>query len=329
MAVKKIIPKKKRKIKWWVLCFFFVGLNIFGFQNKILVLNQHQIFTDSCLFLACEMPPKTKEKRVVLMGNSVLQSSSICKEMLRLNTQKKQLFEMGNFAQTGASIADYIFMYQHIKQFKPDLLVVHLCPTTFGHNWPLFRTDIKKAIIQSEYRKFLDVPSIKKEYQRDDFVESLIYTYLPFYRYIPFIRASFKNKMNALCLEITDVPLMNFFHYNTNVLEEWLVSNPLKIADADTATQYEVSEELFIYFLKFLREEKQKTVFVMQENNFTQTPICNSIQNYFSGDPLFSYYDLRSFYHSENYFDGIHPNQEGAILAAERLFTIVEAHLKE
>jgi hypothetical protein len=320
---------KKSTLKiFFLFCFFFLLLNLWCADLKIIVLDNKRIPISSSGFLECRMPQKQKDKRFILLGNSVLQTSYVGRDLLKRIEDSHLSVEIGNFSQVGTSIADYVFMYQHIKQFKPDLLLIHLCPTTFGHNWPLFRTDIKKAILKEEYRHFLKEELIRKHFEREELLESLLYNYLPCYRYLPFLRAFCKKELNSLCLKTAKVPLMDFFPYSTNTLEEWLYENLDQAVHADIATEYEDSSALFLFLLQMLEKDQQETIFVMQENKLIETPICKKIPHYLSGRSLFHYYDFRKYYNNKEDNDGIHPSKIDCEAIAFRLFTIIEHHLK-
>lgn len=133
----------------------------------------------SYLMIHSRMPPKIKERRVLLMGNSVFQFSPVVREMRLLRNKEKgnTFYEIGNFGYVGSSIMDHLFTYLHIRQFEPDMLLIHLSPGTFDSI--LLRTDLKNAIFLPTFNNLLNFKQIRNEYTRDEAAENLLYSYFP------------------------------------------------------------------------------------------------------------------------------------------------------
>lgn len=275
-----------------------------------------------------EKPKDTK--RVFLLGNSVFQTSDIAKNLVDLAKKSHLTLEFENFGMTGASIADYIFTYEYIKKFAPDLIVVHLSPMTFGYNYPLFRNIAHHLLFTPEMTR-LRSKEIYDLFSNEELISFLIFSTFPIFRYHYISKAELKANINEYTRRKMDFSLMDFFPYTLNLAEDWVkktASTPYqeKGLFIESSWQYLLSEKLLNLFIKNLSDDRQKTIFIKQEDSFEEIPISLDLQRHLGSNPLMPYYDFKKYLEKEDYPDGLHPDTQGAQKAASRIFN---ALLKE
>ncbi len=255
--------------------------------------------------------------RVILLGNSVLQYTEVDPALRRKRDSAGLRFELGNFAQTGSSIADLLFAYQHVKRFKPDLLVVQVCSLTFGYDWPLFRTDNYKNGALPGYVDLLRLGPISAELDRNDYVEIGTYSYLPVYRYLTPLRGAVKNMLSDQVDSKIGLPLMDFFPTSLNLAQVWNDRTRLD-RKISVPREYPGAEKLLKAFLARLEADGQRTLIISQESTFTPLPVMSALPKLTDRERI-SFLDFSHFHKQALFLDPIHPTPEGSEEVAERL----------
>ncbi len=310
------------KIKFFLLFFVFLNL-IFCLKSTIFLLPKEKIlFHGSYNLLSFGMKPKKEfqSKRVVLLGNSVFQATTLVKEIEDYCKDKAtcKRFNIGNFSQTGTSVADLIFSVRHISKFNPDLTIVHISPVSFGYNWPIYRTDSYKALGLPSFINLLRENSIQSTLRKEDISEILFYSYFYPYRFIKIIRAKFKT---------TFPKTMNLFPYLLNKAMEWKVSKPQNQMATVKMTQYPNAEKLFITLLNELNKNTKKSLVIIQENDYEDNPIIKKLSSFIDGYENVSYINYKNYYNKELFSDSIHPSIKGAKLIAPRYGKLINENL--
>ncbi|MCD4779668.1 MAG: hypothetical protein K8S27_03855 [Candidatus Omnitrophica bacterium] len=274
------------------------------------------------------MPPKTK-KRIIFLGNSVLQTTDVITRIEALKEEYPAIdFEIGNFSMCGSSIADYILMYNYIKKYNPDLIIAHVMPVTFGYDLPLFRTEAKKLIFLPEMKEIW-AHEIFDLYSRDELVESFLYSFFPVFRKHIIIRVQCKNMINKFTLKIGAFPIMSFFPYTLNTAGDWMKSNRMTSFNQVRPKEQPVLSGLLLFFLNQISEHHQKFVFVEQENNLMSLPISDNFSKIIEKYDEIFYYDFSHYYKKNHYVDSIHPaSSEEKSQMALRLYNIIIKHLQ-
>lgn len=296
-----------------------VALHFIDFP-KIVISEKEHIPYGSYGVPFSTMPAKVKP-RVILLGNSVLQYTDVVSYIVDIKEKTGADFEIGNFGVTGASIADYIITYNYIKQFQPDLIVVHLAPITFGYNEPLYRNESMKLIWQPKMRALWQ-PEFLSTYSKEELAQSVLYSYFPIIQRWHILRTNLKGHINAFTYNNFKFNVMNFYPYDLNLGKEWhrTAYRPPNVE------QYAQTEDLMRFFVAQLKKDNQKTLFVVQETNDddSQMPIFEKIPTMLGDDSLFRFYNFRGYYREDEYDDSIHPNKTvGAPKQAMRLFKII------
>ena len=121
--------------------------------------------------------PKTR-KRVILIGNSVFNGTSLVRYMVKLKEHLAPDIEIVNFGMTGASVGDYVFIYNYIRKFDPDLVVLHFAPLSFGSIDRVYRSEANKLIFTPEMKN-LRTRQILKTFTKDELLESFFLQHVP------------------------------------------------------------------------------------------------------------------------------------------------------
>ena len=290
------------------------------FDHERYVVTETEIIPYGCYGMAfSKMPPKTRP-RVILLGNSVLQYTWERYSIVQLKDSAHLDLELGNFSITGASIADYIANYNYVKQFHPDLLVVHLTSITFGFTDPLYRNQTRKLLFLPEMRDMW-TPLILNTYTKEDLVESFYFSYFPMFRKIKILREEPREWIDKYSMKYFGFRIMNFFPYSLNEGGEWHERNR---ARASAGNQYPLARPLFEFFVRQLIKDHQKAVFVIQESQDPDVPIFSEIESILADQPdLFSFYNFKNYYKKKDFGDTIHPNAAGSYICAQRLLRVI------
>jgi len=279
--------------------------------------------------------------KVFFMGNSVYYGTEVIPEINSLQDVRPKKFQLGNFGFTGASLYDYIHNYQHIRQFKPDLIVVQFNPTSFGYAGPYYRNDGYKAMLKPNRIKLTKEAFVRETLNKDDMTEQLCHSYLPLVRVSKLDRSIFNMKLRIFCKKFTNLRIWTFFPNKLNAVGEW-AANRTKVADdgIDTSDkaidshfdpesgpvnkqEYKSAEEALAYFTNQLKADNQKAIFILQPSGFPKLPIMLKMATIFEDDSLIQFADHHDFYVADHYVDQIHPNLEGAKLAAQRHYRLI------
>ncbi len=325
------INRTKAIIKFLPLTTLFFLLYIFHVlpheQHNVVVHKKIEYGTYGLPFTT--MPPKTK-KRVILLGNSVFQLSGIVSEIEALKKTNPAIdFEIGNFSMCGSSIADYIIIYNYVRKYDPDLIIAHIVPMTFGYEAPLFRTEAKKLIFLPEMKR-IRTHEIFDLYTRDELVESFLYSFFPIIRTHIITRVKCKKAINNLALKIGALPVMNFFPYTLNTAGDWMQTNNVTAFAQRTPKEQPALSELLPFFFNQLSKDKQKIVFIEQENNMTKLPINDRFPGMAESHENIHYYNFKNYYQEKHYSDNIHPSsREELNRVALRLYNIIVKHLQD
>lgn len=315
----------------------FTLVNVFLYCNTIKVNGDTHALYGSYGVLKTEFQTvNEKLPKVFFIGNSVYYGTSLLPELNLLQASQSFQFEIGNFGFTGASIYDYQFTYNHVKQFKPDLLVVQLAPISFGSGGPHFRNDSRKGLFKSSQIEMTKKEYIRTLFDKDDISEALCYSFLPVVMESKLLSSDMNNKLRLYFRKYTSLKLWSFFPNKLNIAGEWATNRNKKFKTRDVPerikleeSQYETAKEAFINFKEQLIRDNQKTLFLIQPNDYYRLPIMDEIKDLVKGNDLFTFDDHRKFYNKMHYSDKIHPNKKGAIIAARKHYFFIKSILSK
>lgn len=312
---------------------FFVFVNTCLYFNKYEVNGDKHALFGSYGMMSKVFKSKDDTEQVFFIGNSVYYGTSLLPELNKLQESQAFKFQIGNFGFTGASLYDYLFTYNHVKQFKPDLLVVQLAPISFGYGGPHFRNDGKKGIFKMNQIKLIKNNFVRDLYDRNDLAEALTCSIFP----LAFQAKLLSSKLNIFLQKktrrYTPLKLWSFFPVKLNISGEWAASpenreekaeESRKSADFPKDSQYSTAKQAFIYFRDQLIADNQKTLFILQPNDYYNLPIMGEIEELVKDSELFFFDDQRKFYIKKHYNDKIHPNKMGSILAARKHYKMIK-----
>jgi len=270
-----------------------------------------------------KMPPKKDVPRVILMGNSVWETTKVASCLLQFEKKSLRRFEIGNFSLSGTSWGDYLFVYNYIRKFHPDLIVVHVYPMTFAVEKPLFRHKAHYLIFTPEMKE-LRHPQILKAYSNDELLESLMYSYFPVYRSFLVGKHHLHLRVGELVEEWSGIPVMN-------ILPDVILKKlpPLDEVESDMASaELEQSWQWLVFLIEQMERDQQKAVFILQETALEPLHIYERLDGLFADKKYVTLQDVRRFYKKDEFRDKVHPNdKEGSLKAAFRLMKIINEHL--
>lgn len=291
---------------------------LISLNEQILIFEERNLPYGSRLISHTFSPDEKTYPRVLILGNSVFQYTPLANEIRKQRNALGQasMFEVTNYAAVGSSIADYLFIYEHVRQFKPDLLLVHITPHSLFGGEPLLRTDMKSMIYHAEYRHLWQHDYIRRQFTRNDLAESFIYSYFPPYRFIPILRDQLKTSIYQSGLRVTD-----FFPWRLNRAEEWRTAQAPEVLKNrfEKLDQYPESDRILNTLISRLREDQQKALFIFHESDKPLHPALRNLKDQLSSDSQMRTLDLTSFYKKEELPDTIHFNAEGAKNSASRM----------
>jgi len=270
-----------------------------------------------------KMPPKEDKLRVILIGNSVWETTPIVTYLLELQSHSSRYIEVGNFSMSGTSTGDYLFIYNYIRQFRPDLIVVGLYPLSFTLEEPLFRHKAHQLIFRPEMKPLWRT-RVMKEYSRDEWVESFIYSHFPLYRSFVVWKNRLRDEAGSLFRKFLRIPVMDIMP--PMELREMPLPEP---DSADIRTEeLEKSWEWLVLLVNQMEEDRQKAVFILQPTSIKTVSIYKRIPVLFRGKRYVKFYDLGQYFENEYFQDKIHPDyHKGSAISAARLFKIINRHL--
>lgn len=282
----------------------------------------------------------TDYPKVFFMGNSVYYGTEVIPQINEIQSSENVQFQTGNFGFTGASIFDYIYSYAHIRQFKPDLLVVQFNPTSFGYAGPYYRNDGHSDTFRKDKLSYLGQGFIRETFSKDDMTAAICHSYLPVARSSKIYKTAFHNRMKRIFKNTSSLKLWKFFPNRLNGVGEWAASNRQK-SNADNANnhlfipesgpaneqEYLSAEIALQYFIEQLNDDGQKAIFILQPSSFNRLPIMDNMEGITSESKNITFQDNHHLYDSDLYIDKIHPNKEGAVAAAQRHLELIENSL--
>jgi len=276
-----------------------------------------------------KMPPK-QHKRVILLGNSVLKNTEVVDYMLALRhalPKRVGKVEIANFSMAGTTIADYIFFYNYVKKFEPDLLIVHLDAITFGTGELLYRKNAQKIIFHADMKALWN-PLILSTFDRNDLVESFVYSHCPLYRWLFIIKYTVQKKINAFCDRFFGIPVMDLIPSPLEPVAQW---DLIDLAQWDEIRDQEFPQAraLLSFFIDQLEHDRQKTVFIRQETESIDLPIFDVMDDFVKDKKYVNYHDFHYYYDKHYFEDPIHPDAKiGSLKVAMRLLQVIGEYLK-
>lgn len=314
----------------------FILLNVYLSFDKIKVNgNTHALYGSYGVLNTEFHSVEDSLPKVFFLGNSVYYGTSLLPELNELQEQQSFNFQIGNFGFTGASLFDYLFTYNHVKQYQPDLLVVQLNPTSFGYGGPHFRNDGKKGIFKSNQIQLLNEKMIRRLYDKDDLAEALCYSFFPLVQQSKILACDFNLFLKKKIRKYTTQRLWTFFPNKLNIVGEWTSNNKSNkskpeediSANFPEDSQYSTSKEAFLYFRDQLIADNQRTLFILQPSDFYNLSLMEEVEELISDNKLFTFDDQRRFFLKQHYVDKIHPNKKGAKVAARKHYKIIKSIL--
>ncbi len=268
------------------------------------------------------MPPK-QSPRVIFMGNCIFQTT---KEIPYLNLLKKQHglnFETGNFAKQGSTIGDLLATYHYVKQFQPDLLVIHLDPYAFGYHDPFYKHSLRKLIFTEQMRGLWH-PVVLKTYSLNELADSLLYSQFPVYRQLSSYRYHTNENIKKFLGQYTSLPIMDFFPYGLIPNLKFVnVSDPLV-----SMYEFPMAKPVMEVFVNQLEADKQKAVFILQESADSNLLVIFQLPDLFKGKQYVHFYNFQEYWNRRDFIDNVHPVEpRGAYQVATRLLQVVQKHL--
>lgn len=277
---------------------------------------------------------------VLFMGNSVYYGTEVIPKINELMLNDSPLFETGNFGFTGASVFDYIFNYEHLKQYNPDLVVVQFNPTSFGYAGPYYRNDGNNSLFKIGRISLLKEKFIRRTFSKDDLTKALCHSFMPVFASIKIEKSKFRNQIKTLTKSITNLRLWTFFPNRINAVGEWAATNkPNQIKSDETdelfiassgernKREYKSAREAFLFFVNQLKRDNQKALFIIQPSGFDRLPLMEEMASLIEEESLISFVDYHHFFDKKIYIDKIHPNSDGADLAAKRHYKLIKTIL--
>lgn len=288
------------------------------------------------------VPNNSNDPKVFFMGNSVYYGTDIIPELYNIQATESTTFQIGNFGFTGASIYDYIQNYNHIKQFDPNLIVVQFNPTSFGYAGPFYRNDGYKNVLNFDNLRLYKEAFIRQTVSKDDLAEMTAFSILPIVSRSKIYRTYCNQCLKSLSRKFTSLRLWTFFPNKLNAVGEW-ANNKRKVAtikskdktDQDQVfdpssgpkneREYLAAEEALMYFITQLTADNQRAIFILQPSGFPKLPIMDKMESLLADHDLIQFVDNHDYFVKKLYTDKIHPNIDGAKLAAQRHFQLINS----
>jgi len=328
-----------------IACFFLL-INIrSAFVNKSVYGAKNAGYGSYGVTSTKFMPNESSDPKVFFMGNSVYYGTDVIPQISNLQATRPTSFQIGNFGFTGASIYDYIHNYEHLKKFSPDLIIVQFNPTSFGYAGPYYRNDGYKNSFSLSRIGLYSEEFIRKTVSKDDLAEIASFSYVPLVRTSKLDRTWCNLKLKSFSRKISSLRLWTFFPNKLNAVGEWATNrkkaNTIVFEDDqdDNASafdpssgptnkqEYKTIETALKYFISQLNRDKQKAIFIIQPSGFPKLPIMDKMESLLAKEDGIHFVDNHDYFVDRLYIDKIHPNLEGAKLAAERHYKLIENQL--
>ena len=326
-----------------IACFFLLVNIRSAFISKAIYGDHNAGYGSYGVSATKFMPDESGDPKVFFMGNSVYYGTDVIPQINKLEENGKVNFQTGNFGFTGASVYDYIHNYTHIRKFKPDLLVVQFNPTSFGYAGPYYRNDGYKTALTPKQLSLLSAGFLRSTYTKDDLAEVFCFSSLPIVRSAKSYRSWMNQKIKRLSRKLTKLRMWTFFPNKLNAVGEW-ATNRKKSKDLVASNdeeqsvfnpdsgplnkqEYKTIEEALIFFINQLKADQQKAIFILQPSDFPRFPIMDRMQTMLAQEAWIQFVDNHRFFEKRLYIDKIHPNLEGAELAAQRHYALIKNQL--
>jgi len=291
------------------------------------------------------VPDESSNPKVFFMGNSVYYGTELIPELAKLNANSGPTYQIGNFGFTGAAIYDYIHNYRHLRKFDPDLIVAQFNPTSLGYAGPYYRNDGYKLSLRPSNLHLYSEDFIRATVTKEDVAEMLCYSVSPLAKVSKLDRSWMNQKLKTMSRKFTKLQLWTFFPNKLNAVGEWATNrkqlkslnkgNEQEQSVFDPGSgpinkqEYKTAEEALLYFVEQLKADNRKAIFVLQPSDFSKLPLMQKMESILAAEPLISFADHHDFYDAKIYIDKIHPNLEGAKLAARRHQRLIAHRLSQ
>lgn len=314
----------------------FLLLNIYAGYEKIDLHDGQPLGYGAYGLLVANYPENLEGKNVLFLGNSVHAGYKIVEGIQKRFTRAKLPVKFGNFSHGGASIADYIAHYRHVRQFKPDLLVVALNPSSLGQDWPYFRNDSHKALLHPNYISLLKEKSFRKLYSRDMYVESFWYSYFPIFRWVEVFGIKHKRNIGIFLRDskLSSLRLMSFFAIRPSLAFDTKMRRDKgkktnEVVPTLAENEYKNAEDLVNILIREIERDQQKTLFLIQPNSMPKGPVIQKIGELIKDKPNFYFEDHSMHWNKSKYSDDVHPNIKGADEDTFRQFELINKILND
>lgn len=324
-------------LKWPLLfSLFFIILNIYAGYKKIELHDGWPLGYGAYGLVLADYPVDEENKHVIFLGNSVHAGYQIVEGIQKRFTKAKLPVKFGNFSHGGASVADYITHYRHVRQFKPDLLVLAFNPSSLGQDWPYFRNDSHKALLHPKYISLLREKAFRELYSREMFVESFWYSYFPIFRWVEVFGLKQKRKIGIFIRDynLSSLRLMNFFAIRPSLafatkLRRDAGKKTNEVVPELGDNEYTNAEDLINVLIREIEKDQQKVLFLIQPNSMPKGPAIQKIGELVKNKPGFYFADHSMFWEKTKYGDDVHPNAKGADEDTFRQFELINKILND
>ncbi|MBN2319806.1 MAG: hypothetical protein JXR49_12040 [Acidobacteria bacterium] len=268
------------------------------------------------IYLASPPAEKTKQRRVVFLGNSVYQNCEIIERMqIQANTEGLGL-ALFNLAQTGAGIYDYLVQMPRALLFDPELIVISFTnmaftPTYGNHSLPRFRTDSVQSSLDPSAVSVLRPSFYLRELGVETAVDALISTLYPFKRIDWLLRHNLDDIIASHAGPFPSWFRGAFPLPRLNLAQEWIDrtgSQPTKVPGQ--AVGYEETEMLVREVIETADRKDVSVLFIRQESGgprFSSPDVMPVILRITGDYSQASVIDLMANYIPEEMPDGVHP----------------------
>lgn len=310
---------------------FFIVLNVAVSFKKLHLHDAWPLGYGAYGLVLANYENHPEEEDVIFLGNSVHAGYQIVELIQKRFDDANLPVQFANFSHGGASVADYITHYRHIRQFNPDLLVIAFNPSSLGQAWPYFRNDSYKAILHPNYISLLKEKSIRKLFNKGMYAESFWYSYFPIFRWVQVasIQATRSLGIYFRDAKVTKLRIWSFFQIRASLAFDMLMrreegKKANEVVPLLNENEYENAEELLEVLIAELAADNQKTLWLIQPNSMPAGPVINNIQNMLENVPNFYFVDDSKFWDKTKYNDDVHPNKLGADEDTLRQFHLIK-----
>jgi|GEM_PF-3419084 len=337
--VTKVVDDGKWK-KWVYLSLAaFVVLNIYAGVKRIPLEGGNPLGAGAYGLAVADYIPAAGKKDVIFLGNSVHAGYQIVQLIQKRFDEANLPVQFGNFSHGGASVADYITHYRHVKQFEPDLLVLAFNPSSMGQDWPYFRNDSHKNILHPRYISLLKEKAVRDLISKEMYVESSFYSYVPICRWVEVAGLSIKRHLGIWTRDskLTKMRIWNFFAIKPSLAFDMLTrrgkgkktNEVIPDMGERKDKEYVNAKELLEVLIRDLKKDKQKTLFLIQPNSMPAGPTMKAMGDIVRGTDHFFFVDDSKFWDKTKYYDDVHPNAKGAEEDTYRQFKLINRLLND